>query len=261
MDIINNHNLVELAQKFKTNSPFPHVVIDNFLKPEYADAIYSQFPSHHESFWHRYSNPLEEKLACNMFEHMPAVISKALQLFNGKDVRDLFSKISGIANLKDDPTLHGGGMHCIKRGGKLDVHMDYAIHPKLNLQRRLNLILYLNKNWQEEWGGHLELWNKEMSECVKKVVPAFNRAVIFDTGEGSYHGHPEPLNCPEYESRKSLAVYYLTDPQPDVKDRYRALFVARPQDPKDAQMEEFRRLRSGLTTGEALHRAKVDNSK
>jgi hypothetical protein len=244
-----------LADTYRGASPFPHIVIDEFLQPQVAERLAGVFPAADAAFWHEYNNPIEKKLACNMREHMPAPIGAALDALNGEAFRQALTILTGIADLKDDPGLHGGGMHCIRPGGKLDVHIDYAIHPKLKLERRLNLLVYLTPGWKEKFGGFLELWDSTMTRCVERVLPAFNRAVIFDTGDGSYHGHPEPLACPPNWARRSIALYYLTEPRPGVTERYRARFVARPQDPKDEALEEFRRQRSGLDTGPGLWRS------
>jgi hypothetical protein len=108
----------------------------------------------------------------------------------------------------------GGGLHQIERGGYLKIHADFNRHPKFKLERRLNLLLYLNENWKEEYGGHLELWNREMTHFVHKILPTFNRCVIFNTTDTSYHGHPEPLACPQGMTRKSLALYYYSNGRP-----------------------------------------------
>jgi Rps23 Pro-64 3,4-dihydroxylase Tpa1-like proline 4-hydroxylase len=134
--------------------------------------------------------------------------------------------------------LHGGGLHTHSTNGKLNVHLDYAIHPKLGLQRKLNLIVYLNDNWKEEWGGHIEFWSHDETknapkECVKKVAPLFNRAVLFDTTQNSWHGLPEPLKCPDGEMRKSLAVYYLTDVDAKTQSLFGAKFAPYKEQEKD----------------------------
>jgi hypothetical protein len=99
-------------------------------------------------------------------------------------------------------------------GGLLKVHADFNIHHRTNLDRRLNVIVYLNKDWKEEYGGFFELWNENMSEAVVRLLPLFNRMAIFSTTSTSYHGHPDPLTCPEDRSRKSLALYYYTNGRP-----------------------------------------------
>jgi len=256
MDI---HSLNEIkkwpsATSYRQGQPFPHAVIDHFLQPEIAADLAAIFPDPSDECWYRYANPLERKLACNVLIKTPSKIWEALQFLNSRDCLNLFATLTGIQDLQADPELHGGGMHCIPPGGKLDVHVDYSIHPKLGLERRLNLILYLNQRWEDSWGGELELWDTEMTRCVRRIAPRFNRAVIFDTGDGSFHGHPDALRCPEGQSRKSIAVYYLTTPRPKATERYRARFVARPQDSKSAELEELRRVRSGLTTGANVYR-------
>jgi Rps23 Pro-64 3,4-dihydroxylase Tpa1-like proline 4-hydroxylase len=242
------------AESYRRAEPFCHAVIDDFLRREVAEELARAFPSPSADCWHQYSNRIERKLACNIREKTPPRIWETLEFFNSDDCRKLFSQLTGIEGLQSDPQFHGGGMHCIAPGGKLDIHIDYSIHPALGLERRLNLILYLNEDWDESWGGHLQLWNAAMTQCVNKIAPHFNRAVIFDTGDRSFHGHPDPLNCPPGRARKSLAVYYLTTPRDGATERYRARFVARPEDSRDAEIEELRRLRSGLTTGASVYR-------
>jgi Rps23 Pro-64 3,4-dihydroxylase Tpa1-like proline 4-hydroxylase len=124
--------------------------------------------------------------------------------------------LTGIKKLFRDPLLMGGGVHKINRGGKLSIHIDYNNHPKTKQRRKLNLLIYLNKDWDKSWGSNLELWNKELTEKIIEVEPIFNRAVIF-TIDDAPHGHPYPLNCPENISRYSLALYYFVDEEPEKK--------------------------------------------
>ena len=116
--------------------------------------------------------------------------------------------------LISDPYFWGGGLCSVKRGGYLKIHADFNIHPKMKLNRRINVLIYLNKDWKEKYGGHLEFWNREMSECQKKISPNFNTVVIFNTNDFSYHGHPTPLLCPEGVTRNSIALYYYTNGRP-----------------------------------------------
>lgn len=246
--MIKSIDFSKLQNEYLTNIPYPHIVIDNFLEDKLCRELEISFPNHNEEFWLQYNNPVEKKLLYNKLDHaMPKKIKDALINLNNdwflKKLRDLTT----IDNLVADPKLHGGGMHCTKRMGKLDVHVDYSLHPELKLERRINLILYLNSDWNRSYGGCLELWNRDMTKCVKSIEPKFNRAVIFSTTDISYHGHPSPLMCPEDKCRKSLAWYYLTLPQADVTQRYRAKFVARPSDPKDDKIEKFRKERSEIS--------------
>jgi len=178
-----NIDFNKLSSEFQNAEPFPHVVIDNFFPPELAEELAASFPSFGEDFWYVYKNPIEDKLACNIPEHMPTRINEVLGELNKDQFLKSLTDLTGIEDLKADHGLHGGGMHCIKKGGKLDIHIDYSIHPTLELERRLNLIMYLNKDWNAEYGGYLEFWNDDVSKCIKKVEPIFNRAVIFATGD------------------------------------------------------------------------------
>ena len=138
--------------------------------------------------------------------------------------------LTGIENLISDPYFLGAGLHQIPRGGKLAVHADFNRHNKFPLDRRLNILVYLNKDWKEEYGGHLELWDRDMSKC-KKIAPLFNRMVVFPVTDWAYHGHPEPLTCPEGRTRKSIALYYYTNGRPEnevKKGKKSTQFVPRP---------------------------------
>ena len=139
-------------------------------------------------------------------------------MLNSSYFLTFLERLTGVDGLIADAHLRGGGLHEIRRGGKLDVHADFNYHKRIKLYRRLNLLLYLNQGWDEDWGGHLELWSRDMTRCVQRIAPVFNRAVIFDTSSHSYHGHPEPLECPETTSRKSMALYYYTVDCPDDSD-------------------------------------------
>jgi Rps23 Pro-64 3,4-dihydroxylase Tpa1-like proline 4-hydroxylase len=225
-------------------APFPHCYIDNFLKKDIADKIVEEFPSKESDFWYEYNNPIEQKLASDDIRKFPPVIATVIHVLNSESFVGYLEKLTGIKGLSSDPYLHGGGLHCTKKGGKLDIHLDYSIHPKLNLERRLNLILYLTPNWKKEWGGNLELWNKDMIKCEERVMPLFNRAALFNTDDISFHGHPDPLNIDEDKARCSIALYYLTTPRRSANPRSRAHFFARPSDPKDKEIEEFRQKRS-----------------
>jgi hypothetical protein len=138
-----------------------------------------------------------------------------LREFNSPGCLQFLETLTGIGNLMSDPYFEGGGLHQIEPGGFLKVHADFNWHPRLRLDRRLNLIVYLNKDWREEYNGHLELWDRSMSRAVRKVLPVFNRAVVFSTTSWAYHGHPEKLACPSGQTRKSLALYYYTNGRPE----------------------------------------------
>lgn len=188
------------------------VVIDTFFDPVVADAISNDFPCVENSerdTWHEYNNPLEIKYARTDIQGLHSV-QNAFEYLESQDCIQTIEKITGIGDLQRDPFRHGAGLHCHTRGGKLDMHVDYSIHPVLGKTRCLNLIVYVTPEWNEdEWGGHLHL-NGE------RIAPRFNRAVIFrtDGAREAYHGMPHPVTCPENTSRRSLAIYYLRNGDP-----------------------------------------------
>jgi hypothetical protein len=156
---------------------------------------------------------------------------------------DILKKISNIENLEVDPNLHGAGLHASPVGGKIDLHLDYIVNPNTKKERKLNLILFLNKNWKKEWGGGLELWDKTCSRCEKVIFPKFNTALIFKTGLASHHGVPKPIQSPEGTWRKTLTNYYVSDPQPDTPLRFKAEFFHHPDQVDDEKLRELRFIR------------------
>lgn len=205
--------------------PFRHIILDDFFDLDTALALSEEFPSYDSEIWLGYNNPIEIKKINSHWHKFGPLTYKILAYLNGADVvRALESKFG--MELFSDPGLHGGGWHIHAKGGKLNPHLDYNIHPKLGGQRKLNLIVYLTPNWLENWGGGLGMWDGvEMPKnLVSEVTPKFNRAVIFET-VGSWHGLPEPIKCPDGEYRKSIAVYYLSDADSNAEKRLKARFA------------------------------------
>ncbi|MBI1224865.1 MAG: 2OG-Fe(II) oxygenase [Bacteroidetes bacterium] len=139
-----------------------------------------------------------------------------MHFLNSQPFLEFLQNLTGIEEtLVPDPYFEGGGCHQIKSGGFLKVHVDFHKHKMMGLDRRVNVLVYLNEDWDEAWGGHFELWEKDMSKCVTRIAPFFNRMAIFSTTDFSWHGHPDALACPPDRSRKSLALYYYTNGRPD----------------------------------------------
>jgi Rps23 Pro-64 3,4-dihydroxylase Tpa1-like proline 4-hydroxylase len=195
-------------------APFPHLVLDDFMNPRVLDAVLEEFPKPSQIRWEQFDNAREIKLASAKETSFGPVTRLLFYHLNSITFLEFLSGVTGIENLIPDPSFDGGGLHQIVRGGKLGIHADFNRHPKYGLDRRLNVILYLNKNWSEEYGGHLELWNRSMTRCEAKVLPVFNRMVIFGTTDFTYHGHPDPLQCLDGMTRKSLALYYFSNGRP-----------------------------------------------
>jgi len=211
------------------DDPFPHFVIDNFLDESVAEKLSNEFSEFNSSDWYSYENPLEVKKTIHNWYSFPPDTYKFLNYLNSSTFIDQIKSITGENNLYPDQGLHGAGWHIHGRGGKLNVHLDYEVHPKLNLLRKYNFIYYLSKDWREEWGGNLEFWshNEETNspkEKIKTIECKFNRVILFDASQNSWHGFSEPINCPEKVYRKSIAMYYLTDVPDNLRNRKRALY-------------------------------------
>jgi Rps23 Pro-64 3,4-dihydroxylase Tpa1-like proline 4-hydroxylase len=194
--------------------PFPHIVIDDFFDPALLEQVLAEFPKPDAIRWQRFDNAHEIKLASATEASFGPVTRLLLYHLNSITFLEFLSEVTGIDNLIPDPNFEGGGLHQIVRGGKLGVHADFNRHHRYGLDRRLNLLLYLNKNWREDYGGHLQLWDRGMSRCEAKILPVFNRVMVFSTTDFTYHGHPDPLECPEGMTRKSLALYYFSNGRP-----------------------------------------------
>ena len=220
----------QLREQFQNASPFPHVVIDDFLPPDVLDAVLGEFPAPEVIDWQSFDTAREVKLALADAEQMGPATRHLLAEFNTAVFVDFLERLTGIESLIPDPHYVGGGLHQIRRGGFLKVHADFNKHTRLNLDRRLNGILYLNKDWEEEWGGHLQLWDKDMVRCEKKVLPVFNRFLVFATLDDANHGHPDPVLCPPERARRSMALYYYTNgrPEDEQSSGHTTLFKQRP---------------------------------
>ena len=229
--------LLALAEEYKhtyqTNKPFPHVVIDNFLPTEVAERVLAEFPTPESDIWQqRFDDPNTQhlKLACEDDTRMPDFTRHVLSQFNSSSMAEFVEILSGIEHIIPDPHYRGGGLHQTMRGGNLGIHIDFNRYKRLDLNRRVNILIYLNKDWKPEYGGDLELWDKDMKHCVDRVPPVFNRFAMFSTTGYSYHGQPDPLKCPEGMTRKSLALYYYTNKTADAEteDPHTTVFMKRP---------------------------------
>src|SRR3984957_1429988 len=227
-------DLAETAHtSYSTAQPFPHVVFDNFFDPALLDVVLEEFPKPGQIKWQSFDNGQEVKLASATETSFGPVTRLLMYHLNSKTCLQFLSAVTGIDNLIADPGFEGGGLHQIVRGGKLGVHADFNKHRNFGLDRRLNLLLYLNKDWREEYGGHLQLWDRGMTGCEAKVLPIFNRVMVFGTTDFTFHGHPDPLQCPDGMTRKSLALYYFSNGRPaeEITGDHSTIFL--PRDEKD----------------------------
>jgi Rps23 Pro-64 3,4-dihydroxylase Tpa1-like proline 4-hydroxylase len=218
------------AERYQRGDPFPSIHFDDFLPQDVADAVWREFPSASQIAWNDLQRPSETKLLCANEQDFGPVTRQLMYQFHSNAFVRFLEKVTGIDNLIPDPSMIGGGLHQTLRGGLLKLHADFNLHNTLKLDRRVNILLYMNKDWQEEWGGHLELWDQDCKRCGTKIAPTFNRLGIFSTTSVSFHGHPDPLNCPPDNSRKSIALYYYTNGRQKTPEAeaHTTIFKARP---------------------------------
>jgi hypothetical protein len=218
------------AAEYRNNKPFPYIYFDDFLPVGAVEAALAAYPQPAEVPWINFNKVQEKKLAFDVAEKLPAADRDILYFLNSRPMLQFLEILTGIEGVIPDPYFEGGGLHQIVPGGRLGVHADFNKHKKLNLDRRINVLIYLNKDWKEEYGGHFELWNREMTQAEAKILPVFNRCAIFSTTSWSYHGHPTPLSCPPDRTRKSIATYYYTNgrPEEEVTEAHSTLFQLRP---------------------------------
>lgn len=218
------------SEPYATKAPFPHAVFDDFLPPELLRAVSAEFPSPRTQGWERYDDPLQKKLGSRDEELLGPHTRMLLHELNSAPFIQFLETLTGIVGLVPDPWYEGGGLHQIERGGMLKVHVDFNKHSLLKLDRRINVIVYLNDDWHDSYGGHLELWDQQMTRAHERILPIFNRAVIFNTTDFANHGHPDPLTCPPERQRRSLALYYYSNgrPRSEVAGDHTTIFRRRP---------------------------------
>lgn len=220
----------ESQAAYQNASPYPHGQFENFLEEWAAKKAMNSFPKVKDAGWIHYVHVNEKKHGLNKMDLIPGFLQEVIKELNSDAFVHSLSKLTGIPGLKADPSLEGGGLHQSQRGGYLNIHADFTVHPhKRNWRRRVNVLVYLNEDWLAQYKGDLELWSRDMKQCEQKISPIFNRCVVFNTDEDSFHGLPEAIQCPEDMTRKSIALYYFTEE--DSVPRKRATnYRARPGD-------------------------------
>jgi 2OG-Fe(II) oxygenase superfamily len=199
-------------ERYAKTEPFPHIVLDGLFPDDALDGVLHEFPDPGSPVWKEYQNYHEGKLETQGEEKIGAFTSMLLYQFNSSPFLRFLEELTGITGLIPDPYFYGGGLHQIPRGGKLGIHADFSRHGSIPLDRRLNVLIYLNREWKEEYGGQLELWATDMSRCVQKILPIYNRTVVFSITDWAFHGHPEPLLPGRYDAQvhRSLLLHERT---------------------------------------------------
>lgn len=222
---------LELRECYQAAKPFPHVVIDDFLPAEIIDLCLAEFGSGELQTAVAYDRAQERFKRQINPDTMGVDARRLFYSFNSRPFIRLVENITGISGLIPDPLFAGGGFHEIGPGGHLSMHTDFNHHKPLDLERRVNVLVYLNRDWKDEFGGQLELWDDTMKRCEVSVVPLAGRCVIFNTTSSSNHGNPQPVNHPDGVTRKSIALYYYTATWSDEKRSHTTQFKQRPDSP------------------------------
>ncbi len=250
-NLINLNNLKNAFVNFYKEK-YSHCIIDNFLKDDFANRIAADFLPYNSGLFNgNYDNQLELKRTCNIWDRFPASIYQLITYLNSDNFINVLLEHTEIDCLYSDPGIHGGGLHSHPSGGKLNPHLDYNLHPKLGLQRKYNLLIYVTPNWQSNWGGDFGMWNTDGTSpttLFKTISPIFNRAVFFDTTQNCWHGLAKPISCPVNISRNSIAMYYLIDPPTNTDPRSRALFAPTDDQKNNKQVLDLIKRRSVINT-------------
>lgn len=232
--IIRELNVDRLASEFQNQKPYPSICIDNFLNDEFAHEVADAYPSYEEAQkMGRGFNAVNERGKYQITDStlFPEPIKQLHETLASDEFLRMMSKMSGIDGLVADRDLVGGGIHQTGPRGHLDVHVDFNYIVERKLHRRLNILVFFNRQWQEEWGGQLELWDREVKTCHHKFSPIFNRCCVFETSEISFHG-VNAVKCPDDMARRSFAAYYYTRESDNsfMENVHSTIFRARPEE-------------------------------
>lgn len=253
--MINWNNFEAALSDYGTKPPFDYCLVNDFFEAEAADALAAEFPADDSPKWFSYKNAIEDKKALNDWNAFPPLTYQAFNAFYSDRMIAVLEELLKTKVFRDYG-LHGGGWHMHGPGGNLNPHLDYSIHPKMQKERKLNIIVYLGEAMKPEYGGHLGLWkddNGQPGELVAEVEPKFNSAILFDTTQKSWHGMSRGLSQPEGIYRKSLAVYYLQEPSADAPERGRALFAPREEQKGDKAVAELIEARSNVQKSSSVY--------
>ncbi|MDZ4757070.1 MAG: 2OG-Fe(II) oxygenase [Bacteroidota bacterium] len=227
-EIFDQEKMAQLKSDFNSAKPYRHLVIDGFLNKENADYMYSNFPAY-DLFNKKYKGLNEFKAEGSNFQDFDLVFAQMRDEIASEYFCKWLSTVTGIENLYSVPDALGAGLHQGGNGSFLDIHIDFNIHVEQNIHRRINLLVFFNKDWKDEYGGGTEMWNADMTKLEKVVLPNFNRCVIFETNEISYHGY-DKIKIPENISRKSFYSYFYTTLRADASKYHDTVFKPRPTD-------------------------------
>lgn len=258
---LNKLNLIQLPkneicnfhinkEQFILTKPFPYVKIENVLDISFALELQDEILNIEDKYWDRYENPFEHKYTFKDKDNIPTKCNSLFKLLTSNVFLEYLSSIMGY-EIKNDPTKNWWGIHKYDNEDCLDIHVDAGLHPKTKQNKQLTLGIYLSKDWKEENGGHLEIWEGENSfnndakiiKCCDRILPEFNRLILFENNDFSWHGNPIPVICKNGEKRFFVTVSYVSEQYHDLNKKEKAFFVKRPDDPDDEKKDKLRILR------------------
>ena len=246
-----SHEVFNFTQTFQNIYPFPYLKIDNILDEYFATQIQEEILNISEENWDRYENPFESKYTLRDKSDLPPHCKQLFSLLTSQDMLDNLTHIMKIP-IYNDPTKNWWGIHKYDNGDKLDIHVDAGIHPTTKQKKQLTLGIYLSsKEWNDDNGGHLEIWegentannNAKLIRCCEKILPKFNRMVLFDCNDFSWHGNPYPIKCEKGEKRVFVTISYVSDSTESLNKRQKAFFVKHPDEPEDEEKDKIRMMR------------------
>ena len=234
MEFINLSDLKKrlsvIKSEYQSKQPFRYIMFDGFFHPDKAEEIYSAYPAIEYGTWNGITYiDQKHKFQQTQFE-AGSIMDRVFKELNSTEFTQWLQELTDFEDtILADEELFGGGLHQSINGAFLNVHVDYNKHPTTKFHRRLNVLVYMNKEWKDEYEGHLELWDLSQGkkDRIGKYAPLFNRCVIFETNEISFHGHPKPLNTPQGVNRKSIATYYYTQSRPEneIAEEHNTIYI------------------------------------
>jgi Rps23 Pro-64 3,4-dihydroxylase Tpa1-like proline 4-hydroxylase len=233
------------TDSYASAMPYPNISFRNFFNENMLSEVLAEFRNLDTKYTNKFNTPNESRFSSNDESQMGPKTKQFIYFLNSAPFISFLQKISGIEEiLLPDPYLESAGLHQVKQGGYLKIHADYNKHRLTKLDKRLNVLIYLNKKWQLDYGGHFELWDTDMSHCVKQIFADFNTLIIFSTTDSSFHGFPDPITCPPDNSRKSLSLYYYSNGRPahEINEgigEYTPIFKARKGNMGDTKMKMY----------------------
>ncbi len=268
--------LFDIAQKLETSSPldyqtrkpFPYLCIDDVLEPSVAKKLQEEILNIPDQEFDRYDNPFEQKFTLRNKNNYPPQLQDLINYLTDQSFLNTLSNLVGY-ELINDSTKNFYGIHKYKNGDKLDIHVDAGKHPQLGLKKQVTIGLYLSKDWKEEYGCQLELWqgdnaknnDAKIYQCIEKIAPIFNRMVIFTNDDYSWHGNPEPAVCPDTSTRIFVTLSYMSNNQNYENKKQKAFFIARPNDPPDLEKDKLRLIRADPERYKEIYRYNSTNNK